>query len=119
MDTFNPNFVPKIERENKRTHNLFTLTEEEQQALTRRVEKSKGVVRIMIHPYYMQEKLLAYPGVKRRVVAERVKIVEQSFERIIGTKLSVPVFLFEERSRIESTKKKVTEKLQNAIERVM
>ena len=111
------NFTPKppsgkedIEKIKISIHDIFSLSAEEKSDLKGKILESKGIVRIMIHPYYMEQKELDVDHKK----SPRVAIVDTGFKRILQTKSTAPVFLFEAYNQVFSTSAKIIPILKEA-----
>ena len=90
-----------IEKQEKFVLNFFDLSEAEQEELKKRVLENKGSIRIMVHPYFMSKSAEQY----KHGFKNRIGIVETGFKRILETKSTTPVFLFEDIDEIDNTKK--------------
>lgn len=94
------------------THNFLILDEEEKQILRKRIEVSKGTIRIVVHPYFMRT-AEDYERERQRPGA-RIDIVEKSFERMLAQKGDTPILLFEGYDQIPSTLQEIFSILQNS-----
>ncbi len=119
MDSFNPDRIHKETKEKaKYVYDIFKLTEEEKEALRARVLESKGLARIMVHPYYIAQKRMHDPDVLQHYDLNRVGIVENGFKRILETGSNTPVVLFEAHGMVSHTVGKINkflEKSKNSI----
>lgn len=68
--------------------------------------ENKGTVRIMVHPYYIQQHSHIYKGIDTTPY-QRFDMVENGFKKILKTKSNTPVFLFESFNEIKRTEKKI------------
>ncbi len=107
MDNFSQ--AASLERKTESIRNLFLLTKEEQEILREKIKKNKGVVRIMIHPYYLQQK--SDKGIEQYISLGRVAVVEEGFKKILQANTDTPIFLFETYDQIETTKTIVSKNL--------
>lgn len=112
------NFHPKAEviKEKPVFHNVLSLTEVEREVLKSRIIESQGVVRIMIHPYYVRQFSSRRDDREYiiRLKGPRVSVVEEGFERMLKAKSSVPIFLFEGEENLSETKLRINKILQES-----
>ena len=90
-------------------HHLFRMSEEEKEKLRTRILGGNGIVRIMIHPYYIQHSTEPYITKDRRD-----QVVTTVFKRMLGVKSDVPIFLFEVNEEISLTKGRISSILKKA-----
>ncbi|MES2315422.1 MAG: hypothetical protein V4486_01665 [Patescibacteria group bacterium] len=83
---------------------IFSLTPQETLELKDRIEKNNGIVRIMVHPYYIAQKKMDDPDVLEYYHLERIPTVERGFEKILKTKSQTPTILFESYDMVNRTK---------------
>lgn len=114
MDNFNPSIT--LERSEGPIHDLFFLTEEQQKNLREKIRRNNGAVRIMIHPYYVQQKYLTDKDIKKYFSPGRVGVVEEGFKRLLRTKTDVPIFLFEAYDQIDNTKSLISQNIRDGNE---
>lgn len=110
MDQFNPELKAKEAiKEQPVFHNVLSLTEEERETLKSRIAESQGLVRIVIHPYYLKQiaSLSDSSEYKIKLHGPRATIVEESFDRMLKAKSTVPIMLFDSEERIGGTKQKI------------
>lgn len=87
-----------IENENKmeKIHRFFDIDAKTEQKLKKEIQKSKGLVRVFIHPDFGEYS--TYSDIKDNLeLAEQLKDAQKIFERVIVSKSEhlPPVFIFE------------------------
>lgn len=99
---------------------LFELTDEEKNLLRQRVEKSKGLIRVFVHPYYQKYKIARGYFPPRPIEDEpEERIKKETLNRAIlqmaelAPEKTPPIFFFEEFERVNEFKKKIEDVLRN------
>jgi hypothetical protein len=84
---------------------VFRLDEAEEAKLVSRIEANKGLIRVIIHPFYFTKTGPRWASVQTPQNAERVGAVETGTRRIIekSSAQTPPVFIVEERKGIDDT----------------
>jgi len=108
MNNFNS--APGVSRESKSEgliKDLFVLSGSDFTELKDCVERNKGIVRIMVHPYFVEQKI-PDPGDRIKSAVQGFEVVEKGFKNILQVKSSTPVFLFEGYNQIPNTREKIS-----------
>lgn len=85
---------------------LLSLSESESRELKQRIDKWKGVVRVFVHPYFIEA---SYPRESHKDFPGH-EITGKAVEQLIGEPVSKtpPIFIFEEIGRINETTEKLS-----------
>ncbi|MFA6585539.1 MAG: hypothetical protein WCS86_00030 [Candidatus Paceibacterota bacterium] len=102
------------EQQRNFVHDFFSLSKEQEQIFRKDILESKGIIRIVIHPYYVKytNPYDIYSD-KKFEHDSRITIVEKGFEKILKAKKSAPILLFEGYDNVDDTLRKIVPILKN------